>query len=333
MLALEDILAGFILLSLTLYALLGGADYGAGIWYLFAKGPEGHNQRELISTAIGPIWEANHVWLILALTLLFSAFPGAFARMTTLLHIPMTLLLIGIVFRGSAYAFRNYDIRQSPIHRVWGMIFGSSSVMTALLLGIILGTVASTNLQYHPGDFFEVFVQTWIQPFPLIVGIWTMTLFALLASIYLIHDTPLPVLRELFRIRALWTMLASVLLALLVLLLTHQEVPEIFENFSQSPEGWVFLTFATLAVILTAIALWTRRFQLARISVVGYVTAILWGWGWSHYPLLIKPDLTVYNAAAPDSTLTFLLFVLVIGMVIVFPSLIYLLRIFKKIPI
>ncbi len=330
---LEDILAGFILMSLTLYALLGGADYGAGVWYLVARGPEGNAQRQLIATAIRPIWEANHVWLILAVTLLFSAFPPAFARVSTLLHIPLTLLLTGIVLRGSAFAFRSYDVRQSPLHRFWGTLFGLSSMITAMFLGIILGTVASSNLQYHQGEFVEVFVLTWIQPFPLAVGIWTITLFAMLASIYLIPETTIPDLKELFRRRAQWAIAASGFMAIVVFLLSRHEASDIREGLSQHWSGGVLLSIALLGMLASVVGLWTNRYHLARASAMGYVTAIVWGWGLSQYPYLIKPDLTIHNSAAPTSTLELLLFALVAGMIVVFPSLLYLFGVFKKIQV
>lgn len=327
---LEDILAGFILMSLTLYVLLGGADYGAGIWYLLARGPEGHAQRQLITTAIGPIWEANHVWLILVITLLFSAFPLAYARVSTLLHIPLTLLLTGIVLRGSAFAFRTYDVQRSPLHRFWGTLFGLSSLITAMFLGIILGTVASSYLQIHQGGFVEVFVLTWIQPFPLAVGIWTITLFAFLASTYLIHETPLPALSQLFRRKALWSLAASGIMAILVLFLTKNYAPGIGEGLLGSSTGWVFLILALLGMAASTAGLWTNRFHLARASAIGYVSAIIWGWGFGQYPYLIKPDLTIYNTSASPSTLELLLFALVAGMIVVLPSLLYLFRVFKK---
>ena len=330
MLSLEDILAGSILMSVTFYAIFGGADYGAGIWYLLARGPEGHAQRQLISTAIGPIWEANHVWLILALTLLFSAFPPAFARITTMLHIPVTLLLVGIVVRGSAFAFRSYDVRQSPLHRFWGTLFGVSSVVTAIFLGIILGTIASMNLQYHPGGFFDLFVCPWIQPFPLSVGVWTMTLFALLAAIYLIHETPVPALRRYFRARALLTIAVSGFMAIFVFLLAQEDAPGIRRGLSQHVHGWMFVMLAAVSMMVTVAGLWKNRFHLARYSAVAYVAVIIWGWGFTQYPYLVKPDLTIVNSASSGSTLILLLIALMIGMLVVFPSLLYLLRVFKK---
>jgi cytochrome bd ubiquinol oxidase subunit II len=331
MLGLEDILAGSILMSVTFYAILGGADYGAGIWYLWARGQEGHSQRQLISTAIGPIWEANHVWLILALTLLFSAFPPAFARMTTLLHIPMTLLMLGIVIRGSAFAFRSYDVRPSSLHRFWGILFGGSSVMTSMFLGIILGTLASANLVEPQGGFFEGFVRPWIQPFPLAVGVWTMTLFALLASIYLIYETSDPVLRRKFRTRALWTMVLSGLMAGVVYLLPHEDAPDIRQGLTHQLEGWMCVIVATASMTVTATGLWNNQFHLARYSAVVYVASIIWGWGFIQYPYLVKPDLTIHNSASPSSTLVLLLIALTMGMILVFPSLLYLFRVFRKI--
>jgi cytochrome d ubiquinol oxidase subunit II len=318
------------LMSLTLYGLLGGADYGAGMWYLLARGPDGHAQRQLISAAIGPIWEANHVWLILIVTLLFSAFPLAYARVSTLLHIPLTLLLTGIVLRGSAFAFRSYDVRQSPLHRFWGTIFGLSSVVTAMFLGITLGTIASGNLQYQAGEFVQVFVMPWIQPFPLAVGIWTMTLFAFLASVYLIHETRIPALRQLFRRRALGTLGASGIMAILVFLLAKNDAPDIPQELARSSNGWMLLILAILGMLASTMGLWMNRFHLARVSAMAYVTAIIWGWGFSQFPILIKPDLTIYNAAAPPTTLVLLMFALVAGMIVVFPSLLYLYRLFKK---
>ena len=136
---LEVMTAGIILASLTFYVLLGGADYGAGFWKLLARGPRSPAQRRLIDEAIGPIWEANHVWLILVITVLFTAFPGAFAVITTRLHIPLTLMLIGIVLRGASFAFRSYDVHKRDMHPYWERTFAIASVITPVLLGLTIG--------------------------------------------------------------------------------------------------------------------------------------------------------------------------------------------------
>jgi len=150
-LPLETIIAGVMVASLVLYALLGGADYGGGVWDLFAFGRRAREQRELIAHAIGPVWEANHVWLILVLVILFTAFPPAFAVIATALHIPITLLLIGIVLRGTAFTFRTYDVQRDEVQRRWSLVFSIASIITPILLGIILGAIASGNIRVDNG--------------------------------------------------------------------------------------------------------------------------------------------------------------------------------------
>src|ERR1044071_7345089 len=133
--------------SLVLCALLGGADYGGGVWDLFAFGRRAREQRALIADAISPVWEANHVWLILVIVVLFTAFPPAFAAIATALHIPITLLLIGIVLRGTAFTFRTYDVQRDDVQRRWSLVFSIASIITPKLLGTILGAIENTRLQ------------------------------------------------------------------------------------------------------------------------------------------------------------------------------------------
>src|SRR5205823_13466381 len=137
------ILAGAIAASLNVYALSAGADFGGGVWDLLATGARRDRQRALIADAIAPIWEANHVWLILVVVLLFTAFPPAFSRLMTVLHVPMTLMLFGIVLRGSAFTFRSYDSRRDSVQRRWGRIFAIASTATPVLLGCIVGAIAA----------------------------------------------------------------------------------------------------------------------------------------------------------------------------------------------
>src|SRR5438552_14820901 len=140
---LEIIVAFFILASLIVYALMGGADFGGGIWNLLAFGSRGKRQREAIADAIAPIWEANHVWLILVIVLLFTGFPGGFATMMTALNIPITAMLLGIVLRGSAFVFRKYDVNDK---RPWSTVFGTASFLTPFFQGIILGALATGQI-------------------------------------------------------------------------------------------------------------------------------------------------------------------------------------------
>ncbi len=175
---------GVLLISLTIYVLTGGADYGGGVWDLLATGPRKLKQREFIEHAIGPIWEADHVWLILVVVILFTGFPAAFAAVMTSLNLPITLMLVGIVLRGSAFSFRSYGTRDAHARREWGRIFSIASLITPLLLDVTIGAIASGRLPETPHHFSD-FVTPWLKPFCLSVGIFALVLFA-----YFLQHTP-----------------------------------------------------------------------------------------------------------------------------------------------
>ena len=325
---LPELLGGATLAALVLYALLGGADYGGGVWDLLARGPRASAQRDLIAHSIGPVWEANHVWLVLAVVLLFVCFPPAFARMGTELHIPLTLALVGIVLRGSAFTFRSYDLRHDEAQRRFGRVFAIASVGTPLLLGVVLGAIASGRLRTS-GSFAERFVQPWLAPFPLAVGAFALVLFAYLAAVYLTLETDDADLQEIFRRRALVSGLLAGVLALTVFLLAGSGAPTIRRGLASSPWTWP-LQLATAAAALGALAgLAGRRFHLARLCAGTQVGLIVLGWGAAQYPRLIEPDLTLRSAAAPEATLRLVAWALLAGALVLIPSLLYLFKVFK----
>jgi len=325
----EIIIAGAMIVSLTFYALMGGADYGGGVWDLFASGPRANAQRELIAEAIGPIWEANHVWLILLIVLLFSCFPSAFSTIATALHIPLILMLIGVVLRGSAFTFRTYDSHKDRVQRRWGRLFAIASLITPVLLGVTLGAIASGRIVTKSGTVRQVFIDSWFAPFPFAVGIFALALFAFLAAVYLTLETRDAQLREDFRKRALGAAAVVGGLALLVYLLSEKGAPLIRRGLSESWWTWP-LQIATGVMAMAAIfALWTRKFRLARVCAALQVTLILWGWAVAQYPYLVEPEITIYNAAAPPATLRLVLIALTAGTVLLLPSFYYLFRVFK----
>ena len=185
-----------------LYALLGGADYGGGVWDLFAFGKRKKDQRKLIEDAIGPVWEANHVWLILVVVVLFTAFPQAFSTISTALHIPLSLLLIGIILRGTSFVFRKHDTENENLRSRWSLIFSISSIITPVLLGITLGAIASGTIRVENGVVQTDFFSSWLAPFPFAVGFFALALFAFLAAVYLTLETENRELQEDFRKRA-----------------------------------------------------------------------------------------------------------------------------------
>jgi len=333
MLSIEIWLAGAMLVSLTLYALLGGADFGGGVWDLLAAwtkdGQSKKAQRELIAEAIGPIWEANHVWLILVIVLLFTCFPTAFAAISTALHIPLVLMLIGIVLRGSAFTFRSYDRKTDGVQRLWGRVFSIASLVTPILLGVTVGAISSGRIQIKDGIVKSGFVTPWLAPFPFAVGFFALALFAFLAAVYLTVEAGDERLREAFRKRALVTAILVGALALVVFLLSSGGAPEIRRDLSESWWTWPLQIAAGIAALSAIWFLWTRKFKLARFCAAAQVTLILWGWGAAMFPYLVVPDLTIQNAAAPSVTLQLTLAALVTGSLLLFPSFYYLFRVFK----
>ncbi|HEY3197100.1 MAG TPA: cytochrome d ubiquinol oxidase subunit II [Nitrospirales bacterium] len=326
--SLEIIIAGIILVSLTFYVLLAGADYGAGVWSLLARGSRAPLQRKLIDEAIGPIWEANHVWLILVVTVLFTAFPTAFAIITTRLHIPLTLLLIGVVLRGAGFAFHKYGIRQGELRPHLVGIFAVASVITPVLLGMTIGAIASGGLGDNDRSFLATFVWPWLAPFPLAVGLLTLVLFAFLAAVYLAREATDKQLREDFRRRALFSSVMVVILAGVVVALPTR-APLIRHELLRSVWGWSFVLVSGACAATAMFALWRRYFSLARLCAAGEAVLILWGWAFAQFPFLVVPNITISNAAASPLTLKLLLVAILAGGAVLFPSLYYLFRVFK----
>lgn len=333
MMSLELMLGGILVGAVTCYVLLGGADFGAGMWTLFSFGTKQRKQRALIDQAIGPIWETNHVWLIIAVTILFTAFPQAFALISIRLHIPLTLLLVGIVLRGTAFAVRTHDVTarkdgRSETPRIWRSVFAVSSVFTPAMLGIILGAIASGRMASPSGSFTETFLAPWLAPFPLIVGLLTTALAAYLAAVYLLIESRDPALTRLFRRRALWAWCLVAGLGALALWSAREGAPEIYHGLMDTRWGRT----AVLVTLAINVGAWLRlkagRDRMARMLAVAGTVSMIGGWALSQFPYLIEPSITIYDAA-PASTLRILFVSLLGGSVALLPLLFYLYRLFK----
>jgi cytochrome d ubiquinol oxidase subunit II len=325
----EWVLAAWILAALVLYALLAGADFGGGVWDLLAFGPRKSAQRALIEKALAPIWEANHVWLILAVVLLFSAFPPAFSAISIALHVPLALFLVGIVFRGSAFAFRAYELRGDRYQRRWGFLFSVSSAISPVLLGAVVGATASGRIRIVGQRVASGFFETWLAPFPISVGVFALMLFAFLGACYLAHEAEDQALREDFRRRA---MVAGVLVGIMAWVtfgLSLTGAPHVAQGLTSRRWTWPFHIATASAATVAFWALWTRRHALARLAAAAQTGLIIIGWAASQYPFLIVPGLTVEGAAANPKTLSLLIVALVAGSVILFPALFMLYRVFK----
>lgn len=325
--SLEIAIAGILIFSLTFYVLMGGADYGAGVWDMFCFGPRAQKQRALIAEVVGPIWEANHVWLILVIVVLFTAFPRAFALVTTDLHIPLVVMLVGIVLRGSAFTFRTYDTQDDRVQRRWSVIFEIASLVTPITLGITVGSISAGKM--HPMDKPD-FINSWAHHFAFANGLFALAIFAFLAATYLTNETPDKELQDDFRLRALISQGFVAALALTVFSLAQHGAPQLWNDLAHAP--WTIgLHVVTAIVSVGAIAsLILRRYWIARCCGAAQAALILWGWALAQFPYLVRPELTIFNCAAPKVTLELLLWALLAGAVLLFPSFYLLLKIFSN---
>lgn len=332
---LPEVIAGIIVLALNAYVLTGGADYGGGVWDLLASGDRRREQRELVAESIAPIWEANHVWLIVVVVMLFTAFPAAFGMLGIVLHIPLTLLLIGIVMRGSAFVFRSYGSDTGTQGRRWGMAFAIASVVTPVLLGTVIGAVASgavgrASEGIGRASFLRVFVWPWLAPFPITVGLFALALFAFLAAVYLTVEARDPMLRADFRRRALGAAAAVFILAGIALALSARAAPRVAAGIVTAPWSLLLHLCTGAAAVAAILCLWLEAFRAARIAAAAQVSFILWGWALAQFPFIIPMTLPIRRAAAPRITLELLVIGLAAGAIILLPSLRYLFRTFKS---
>lgn len=327
----ELAIASVMLAALVIYTLSAGADFGGGAWLVFASGPRADDQRDLVDDAIGPIWEANHVWLILVVVLLFVCFPVAFAAISTALHIPLTLMLIGVVLRGSAFAFAHayaHAEHHDPTPRRWARVFAIASLITPVTLGITLGAL-STGLDLDPltQRVRTDFVSEWLAPFPFAVGLFALCLFAFLAAVYLADEARQdPELSDMFRRRALLS--ASLVAA--TALLTFLAAPSRLQA-GLADSAWAMGLHLTtgLAAITAIVLLLRRRLRAARLAAMLQVGLIVVGWALAQYPHLVYPHLTIAATAAPRSVLVPVLVALGLGALVLIPALVYLFVVFK----
>ncbi len=318
-------------LGLIAYAVLGGADFGAGIWDLFAIGSQAQRHHELINHALGPVWEANHVWLIFLIVGLFTAFPSAFAILSIALFLPLTIALIGIVLRGSGFIFRTYAIDTAgPTARWWSRVFSTTSLVTLFFLGASAAAVASGRIEAPNGNVQADLGSTWTTPFALTIGAMAISLCASLAAVYLTveaRNSHEESLAETYRLRAIIAGAVTAVLGALGLLLSPTEAPILWQGLLTRALPVVIATM--LIGLATAASLFFRKYSLARILIILETAFLLGSWGLSQYPYIIPPHVTIDNAANDPNVIVVLLISIGIGMLLILPALYYLFSVFK----
>jgi len=315
-----------------LYTLLGGADFGAGIVETFA----GRREEITISKAIAPVWEANHVWLILAVVILFTGFPQVYSSLSLVLHIPLMLVLLGIICRGSAFTFRHYDVVNDNSHKYFTVLFRISSFITPVFLGMVLGAMMLGRITLDTTkSFYDVFISPWFNIFCISMGVFSACLFTYISATFLVGETKIDRERKMYVRFSKRAMLLCMLTGLLVFVTAEAEGYDLSGEFLLSTTSLVTLLLATIlcTVIWHFLNKEKNKTVYLRIGVGIQVTFILIGWFYIQFPVLIRLQngrhLTFFNTQAPGATLEQLLIALIAGLILVIPGFIYLFKIFK----
>ncbi len=327
--SLPYILLSLFWFSLIAYAAFGGADFGAGIWDMLASGPRAQEQHDLIDQALGPVWEANHVWLVFLVVGLFSAFPVPFSIICIVLFFPLTLALLGSVLRGAAFVFRTHGLRQRGFG-IWSRVFSFSSLLTPFFLGLAAASVAEGKIRVNNSPLQADLGPLWITPFSLTIGIMAISLCATLAAIYLTVEATnnkKHELAELFRTRGLIAGAVTAVLGALGLWLASSEASLLWQGMLNHA---LPVVIATMVIgVATAATLFFKYYRIARTLIVAETAFLLGSWGVSQIPYLLPPDITVDAGAGAPSTLLLLLIGILVGMFIILPSIWFLFYIFK----
>jgi cytochrome bd ubiquinol oxidase subunit II len=323
---LVDVITAILVLALAAYAVLGGADYGAGFWDLTAGGAQrGARLRGLVYRSMGPVWEANNVWLILVLVIMWTCFPRAFGPLMETLYVPLFLAAVGIIFRGAAYALRGEAATISEA-RVLGATFALSSVLTPFFFGCAVGAVASGQVpaEGDPGAPFS----SWTGTTALWAGALAVVTGAYLASVFLAADSVragTPDLTSALRRRALGSAIVAGAMAIGGLFVLRADSRELYDGLT-SGGGLAMVILSAAAGLLTLWLLWTSRFEVARYTSGVAVGAMLAGLAIALRPDFLPGELTLQDAAADNATLIASLVVLVVALLVIVPSLVILFR-------
>jgi cytochrome d ubiquinol oxidase subunit II len=323
---MTNVVAVVLLIGIIFYGVFGGADFGTGLWDLTAGGARrGARPRMLIDHAIGPVWEANHTWLIFCLVVLWTGFPTAFAAIMTTLYIPLGIAALGIVLRGSGFAFRKVSMRTAE-QRVNGVLFASSSVITPFCFGAVAGGVASGRVPTRGhGDP----ISSWLNPTSVLGGVLAVVTCGYLAALFLTaeaHRAGEGDLEQWSRRRAVASAVMAGAVAVVGLFVLHADAHRLFTRLVH--EGWPLIAVSGLAglaaLLATVVPAWRRRPALVRPLGVVAVGAVLAGWGVAQYPYLLGTHLTIARAAAPAATMGALGVVTLMAVGLVGPSLAWL---------
>ena len=315
-----NIVLVFLWIGVSVYAVLAGADFGGGVWDLLAGGAaRGEAQRRRIAESIGPVWEANHVWVIFAIVVLWTGFPTVFAAIASTLYVPLTVVAFGIIVRGSAFAFRTASLRLS-MKWAFGSLFAGASLVTPFFLGMVAGAIASGRVP--PGIASGDVARSWTGPTSLVGGALAVGACAFLSAVFLVVDSRRDGQSELveaFRRRALAAGAAVAALTVVAGVVIRGDAPRLADGLAGRALPIVILSAALSST--TLVLLWRRIYGPIRLTAAMAVLSILWGWAVAQYPDLLVGGVTVAQGAAPHATLAALVVVVGVGSLILVPAL------------
>lgn len=317
-----------LVVGLIMYALFGGADFGGGIWTALAFGPRAGRQRDALFKAIGPVWETNHVWLIFVVVVLFTAFPQGFSALFISLMTPLVLALVGINFRGAAFAFRHFGQEEGREVPLSAMVFEIASVLTPFTLGMAVSATAAGRIALVGEPTTQL--TGWVNPFTLMGGLVGLAICAYLAPVYMTVRVT-GGLQDDFRKESIIAGLALGIITTLAIPVAIYHAP-LFAHRLLASGPIIFVSLAVLCGIVTQFLLWRRIFLPAQITAGATVVFTLAGFAAALRPDLLIGELTFAAAAAPRPTLVAFLTVLPIGAIILVPSLFYLYWTFRGEP-
>ena len=328
------VVIAFLWTAILLYLLLGGADYGAGIIELFTSENNKAQTRKTLYRAIGPVWEANHMWLIITIVILFVGFPEIYSRMSINLHIPLTIMLLGIIARGTAFTFRHYDAVVDDMQHLYNKIFAYSSFVTPFFLGIIAGSAVSGKIDPAASSFLSAYIFSWLDWFSVAVGLFTVTICGFLAAIYLIGETDSDGEKRLFVSKALRLNIAAVVCGGLVFVAATLEGIPLLEWVFGNTIGLTAIIAATLSLIFLWYLLYNGYTGRIRLLAGFQVTMILFTTTFRHFPniVILKNNgyLSLLEHRGDDKAIEALGWALLLGSIFILPALFYLIYSFQK---
>ncbi|MCG2792895.1 MAG: cytochrome d ubiquinol oxidase subunit II [Weeksellaceae bacterium] len=328
------VVIAFLWVAICLYIITGGADFGAGIVEMFSRKSYRDKTKSIMLKSIAPIWEANHMWLIIAIVILFVGFPTIYTTVSTYLHIPLALMLVGIIARGTAFTFRNYDAVHDDWQKLYAHIFYYSSLLTPFFLGIIAAATISGSIDTGAKDFLGLYIFSWLNWFGVCVGLFTIALCAYLASIFSLHQArfidSLSIMIRKTRQTAFYVVITGVLVFVSAY---YSDIPLLRWIFSKAL-GIIAITLATISLLFTNDAIKNHKFLLARVLAGFQIIMILVAATYQHNPDIIifanGSSLSLFDEAAAPKTIAALGWALLLGSIFILPFLLYLLFSFEN---